>query len=543
MSRSSSGIACRLASTALLLSLLVGCASAPDRRGIEPSFAVEPARDSLLGQAARPHIETQTDQSLSGVYLLGNSAEALASRLMMINSAEKSLDLQTYIYRKDGSGTLTTSALRRAADKGVRIRLLLDDLEAPRQAYPLQTLDAHPNIEVRLYNPFYAGGGRWLQFIMDYDRLNHRMHNKAMIADNMLAIVGGRNIGDEYFDANQGGNFGDLDVLLAGPAVSEVSHSFDRYWNAAVTYPLNRLTPTAASGTPAAQRRNPDNSTHSSSPQDSISRDTSLLHNADYRQALRDTQILERMQTRQLPWIWAPVQVWSDPPVFSSLQTTDVTTHPASKNPAGLNEAPTGVLEHLRTLFLNAEEELLLVSPYFIPLEEGMQLLAAKAAAGVNIHLITNSLAATDAVATHGAYADYRRPLLTHDGIAIFEVKAAPELDPKSWSLSSTSGLHAKTFIVDKRWVFIGSFNLDPRSARLNTELGVLIDSPALAQRMEKQIREQLGDIAYQVKIEDGDLQWTDLQTGEQYRSDPDASLWRHFLSNFFSLLPIDEQL
>lgn len=503
----------------LISLLLTGCASAPDRQGIQPSFALEPATQSVLGKAVEKQFANPDHPAeKSAAHLLSEGTSALSNRLMLIDKAEQSLDLQYYLFHHDTTGILTTWSLLQAADRGVRIRLLVDDLEPRLDDYPLKTLNAHPNIEVRIYNPFYSRGGRWIQLLADFDRLNHRMHNKALIADNLLAIVGGRNIGDEYFDANQWLNFGDLDVMLMGSAVAEISSSFDDYWNSAVVYPLGLLSPQPANGD--AQK----------ALQMALKKSLDQLSSNTYLDALEATAPLKAMQQQQLKLFWAPIQVWADNP----LQTP-----PLQSN---VNTSTDEVLQRLLTLFKGANKELFLVSPYFVPLDKGTQLLAHKSQQGVKVTVITNALESTDVVATHAGYSNYRRALL-NSGIKIYEVKSLTAEKPKSWSLSSTSSLHAKVFIVDNRWVFIGSFNLDPRSARLNTELGVLIDSPPLAEQLKKGIQDRLHLAAYQVEVVDKKLRWTDLEDGSLYASDPNASLWRRLLSTLISLLPVEEQL
>ncbi len=509
-------------SLSLLILLLSGCASAPDRSSIQPSHSLPPPDSGALVATAASTLTATKHSDQSSLYLLQEGANALASRLTLIENAERSLDLQYYIYQHDTTGAITSWGLLRAAERGVRVRLLLDDLGYRQQDYPLTVLNAHPNIEVRLYNPFYWRSLRWLQMLGDFDRLNHRMHNKALIADSSFAVIGGRNIGDKYFGANQNLNFGDMDVLLAGPSVTQARQSFDDYWNSSATFPLGLLNSHRI--TPKEQRQLSDD----------LQASFIKISSTDYKEQLTSLPLLERLQQRQLAVYHAPVDIWSDHSEFTSLATSDSKT--ADK------ESPTRVYERLLTLFNQAQKELFLVSPYFVPGEKGTQRLVDKARSGVSIQVVTNSLAATDVVAVYGGYSQYREALL-RGGIKLYEIKLSPNVEPKSWSLSSNSAVHAKVFIVDNRWVFIGSFNLDPRSAFINTELGVVIDSPELATRLKADMSGNLDKTAYQLSWQNQQIQWTDMHTQQVYYNDPKAGFWREFMAGFFELLPIESQL
>lgn len=499
---------------------ILGCATAPDRQMIQSSYALPPADNSPLAEAAK--VNLSTDPALSSVHLLVEGTSALAGRLMVIENAESSLDLQYYLYHHDTTGIITTWALLQAADRGVKVRLLLDDLETRENDYPLLTLNAHPNIEVRMYNPFFTRSNRWWQMLTSLERLNHRMHNKSLIGDGAWAIVGGRNIGDQYFGANQTVNFGDLDVLMAGPAVAQVSDSFDSYWNSAATYPLELLNNTPSSEADLQHLL------------EEMDASLSLISDNQYLEALTETSMLQQLQQQALTMHKAPVEFWSDFPEYRGLDLGENST----------DEGPTRVLNQLLTLFEQAEEELYIVSPYFVPRDRGLELFTRKASSGVQVRIITNTLAATDVVAVHSGYSPYRKDLL-RAGVELFEIKDNPNIKKRSWSLSSQSSLHAKTFIVDNRWVFIGSFNLDPRSAIHNTELGVLIDSPALAKVLKEGMDEKLQEVAYQVSLqaEDEQLRWTDLEDQSQLDEEPNAGFWRQFMASLLRLLPIEHQL
>lgn len=583
-----------------VLSRMIGLA-APERTAVDPEYAIAPPDFGVLADLVGSLGVVSGDND-SGVHLLGAGVPAFAARLALIESAEHSLDVQYYLFHHDETGTLLAWSLWQAAERGVRVRLLLDDMERRVADFPLVVLDAHPNIEVRLYNPFFRRNWRALQLLTQFQRLNHRMHNKSLTADNLLTIVGGRNLGDEYFEINQHVNFGDLDVLAVGPVVTEVSRAFDGYWNADQVYPLRALRPEPQLYD-SQQRQKHE---HQRALQALAGRVEKLLQ-YQYFQTVTGRQWLERLFNNQLPLIWAPTQVWFDVPDFSvsrlsrlqarrlgisnrhtyrrysgrkkvairktgrgpadeqrldkrlsaavardsvarniiarnnTAQTNAVETNTAADIPSQPSSGQF-VIEHLLALFAGAQEELFLVSPYCVTREAGTELLVGKAQQGVKVSIVTNSLAATDILAVHAGYSNYRKALL-RGGVSLYEVKAAPDIQRRSWSLSSMSSLHAKTFIVDRRWVFIGSFNLDPRSAWINTETGLLIDSPQLAEDMLSETESLLEQIAYRVELDRSRLCWLDLADQRRYCREPGSRFWRRLSAGLISLLPLESQL
>lgn len=507
----------RLLCLGAVLASLWGCASAPDRSQVQQQLS-KPAPDvGPLADAEKAlRQRAGAGSGDTGVHLLSEGTEAFASRLALVANATQTLDVQYYLFHQDDTGNILSWALWRAAERGVRVRLLLDDMEKRPRDFPLTYLDAHPNIEVRMYNPFYWRGARAWQMATDFGRLNHRMHNKSLTADNIATIVGGRNVGDEYFAANQVVNFGDMDALLFGPAVIEVSNQFDDYWNSDLVYPLAVLN---QEGNSTEDKQRADASVETA---------LSRLESSAYSDALAEAEIDEKIKNGSLPMIWAPVKIWSDTPDLAAMDAKD--------SGDGL------VINRLLQMFSSAETELFLISPYFVPRDKGTELLTRKAEEGLSVTVITNALAATDVVAVHSGYAKKRDDLL-QAGVNVYEVKARPNVDPKAWSISSSSSLHAKTFVIDKRWVFVGSFNLDPRSAWLNSEMGVLIDSPELAQRVLQGVDSLLQNIAYQVTWQDDDIVWLDTYSGETYDSEPNASWWRRAMASVLKLMPVESQL
>lgn len=500
-----------------LLIGMTGCVFRPSREGIAVSHALSVQGDAALAQVVgKMQAAGGVDHAASGVHLLEDGPDAFAARISAVRLAQKSIDVQYYLYHQDATGIVFSGLLWEAADRGVRVRLLVDDLEKREGDYPLTVLDAHPNIEVRLYNPFYRRQGRWWQMATSFLRLNHRMHNKSLTVDNRLAIVGGRNLGDEYFAANQEVNFRDLDVLAVGPVVRDVSAQFDEYWNSALAFPLAALK--------ISKARRADAERVKQAFVDSLK----TLHESSYLKALKDTRLDELIRDGALPMIWAPMELWSDKPSLTTMR-------------AGGGDGRL-VVDHLVTLFRGAKKDLYIESPYFVPERAGTAILTGAAGKGVEVVVVTNSLASNDVVAAHSGYAKRRRALL-EGGVKLFETKDDPNIKPRIWSLSSRTSLHAKAFVVDTRWVFIGSFNLDPRSAWINTEMGVVIDSPALAQSMIKGVKAGLDQGTYQVVLEKGEMVWKDRETGASFHTDPGASWGRRFLAGVLRCLPLDSQL
>jgi putative cardiolipin synthase len=437
--------------------LLAACSSLPSLQGRTESTALTDTRDTRLGQVLEPLTAAHPGQS--AIYPLQNARDAFAARAHLAQVAERSLDVQYYIWHKDMTGTLLLDALRAAADRGVRVRLLLDDNNTSGLDPVLAALDAHPNIEVRLFNPFVPRSPRVLGYLTDFHRANRRMHNKSYTADNQVTIIGGRNVGDEYFGATSGVLFSDLDVMAAGPVVRAVSDDFDLYWKSLSSYPVSLLLPPGeakALDDLAAERQ--------AAPQQQAL--------AEYTGALRESPFVRQLTQARLPLEWAVTRMVSDDPA------------------KGLGRAAPDSLvrEKLRAIIGEPVSSVSLVSPYFVPSEAGVEIFSDMAISGVDVEILTNSLEATDVVAVHAGYAK-RRGVLLEAGVKLYELRRlapglAKEREPFGMGSSSASSLHAKTFAVDQARVFVGSFNFDPRSAHLNTEMGFVIDSPALAQQV-----------------------------------------------------------
>ena len=504
---------------AMLLVAGARCASLPvsveriESRALADTAATRLGR--AVGSLAAAH------RGKTGVHALPVPRDAFAARVLLARTAERSLDLQYYIWHADTTGGLLAEALFQAADRGVRVRLLLDDANTKGHDAAIAALDAHPNIEVRLFHPFANRSMRLADFAVDFGRVNRRMHNKAFIADNQVAIVGGRNIGDEYFGAETPVVFTDLDALIAGTAVADVSAAFDAYWNSASAYPAASLLQPAAPGS-AAQIR--EAWTASQGPQAER-----------YVQALRETPLVRDLLAGKLALEWTNARVLHDDPAK--------VLHPPDRHDLHM-------LPRLEEALGNPIRELNLVSPYFVPTEDGTEAILAIARRGVATRVLTNSLAATDVAPVHAGYARYREALL-RGGVRLYELKPSAaegekeERERRGLSGSSGAALHAKTFGVDRSRIFIGSFNFDPRSARLNTEMGVLVESAALASRLSDSLDRELPRVAYEVVLAEGRLQWIERTDAGEVRHDaePGVSALRRLWVDFLSILPFEWML
>ena len=501
---------------------MTGCQTLPSLEGRTQSsfFSKEQVADTYFAQALAP-LEQQHGIDKSAIFPLIEADEAFAARMMLAKHAQRSLDVQYYIWRNDMTGTMLFEALHAAADRGVRVRLLLDDNNTNGSDPILMGLHAHENIEVRLFNPFMLRKPRWPGFITDLSRLNRRMHNKSFTADNSLTIIGGRNIGDEYFGATDDVLFADLDVLSAGAAVQDVSQDFDKYWHSQSSYPIDRVIPHTA-GLPLDELRQQAEFIAASPAAQ------------QYVESLRGSPFIAQLEQGKINFEWLNVRMVSDDP---------------SK---GLGQAaPESLLiQQFQDIIGDPEFDVELISPYFVPTEAGVEAFAWLVRKGVEVKVLTNSLDATDVSAVHAGYAKRRKALLK-SGVILYEMQRHPAQiktakRKKRFLGSSGSSLHAKTFSVDRKHVFIGSFNFDPRSANLNTELGFVIDSPRLAQRINQAFHDEIPAHAYQVKLtQSGRLYWLEQQHAgvQTHTAEPKSSVWRKTVVKLFSWLPIESLL
>ncbi len=501
----------------LALATLAACARLPERPELPPQTAIAPRDvgplDERVGQAEARH------PGESAFRLVSEGTEAFVIRAHTAHLAARSIDVQTYIWHADLTGRFLANELLDAADRGVRVRLLVDDLDARNNNYGFAALDAHPNIEVRMFNPLASRQGTIsmaFEFLAGMKHLNRRMHNKSWIVDNRIAVAGGRNLGDEYFGAGEEVNFVDLDFAMIGPVVRDVSASFDRFWNSEHTWPVSLLSPEGATE-PALTKVRP-----------LLQEAANESRDSRYARMLAGDPAAQRLLAGDWPMTWtARYEFVSDRP---------------DKLDRAAEVGSSGVAQGLAPLFLEERESLSIISPYFVPGEGGTERLVSQQEAGSTVRIVTNSLAANDVAAVHGGYSRYREKLL-QGGVELWELK--PQRDgavESSLFGSSGASLHTKAITADGEVLFVGSFNLDPRSVSLNTEQGVIVHDPGLAAQLESLFsRMASGSRSWRVTLQDGQLGWSD-ELGD-YDKEPDASGWRRFQAWLARVLPIESQL
>jgi cardiolipin synthase C len=502
----------------LVAALLYGCASLPPLELRSVSHSLEAPADSPLRAAIDPR--TAAHAGLSGIYPLKDGPGALAARVTLIDAAVSSIDVQYYIWHDDMTGRFMFDALQRAAARGVRVRLLLDDLTTRGGLDRiLAALSSRPNVEVRLFNPFKQRTFRAFGFVTDFRRLDRRMHNKSLTVDGVATIVGGRNVADEYFQAGDSLGYIDLDVLAVGAVVKEVSQSFDEFWRSDSAYPVSFLIKSAQ----AADLARLASSGESARSEPGAAR---------YITAVRDSRLARDLAAGQLPLEWA-------------------VTHLVVDDPAkGLGKSAKGdelLAQFEQKVQHQVSDEFLVMSPFFVPRAIGREMLTDLAARGVKVRVLTNGAESTDVDPACAAYRTYRKDLLKA-GVELFELKRQDGHEQPEQSASARVSLHAKTFGIDRAQVFVGSFNFDPRSANLNTEIGLVIDSPVLASALSQSFQDIVPLIAYQVELDpSGKLLWLDRrgsgQEAVRLTDEPGAGFMRRTWLAFLSILPIEGKL
>ena len=483
----------------------------PERRS---SYRYADTRNTALG--AMSALVSETGPMRSGVYRLKSGREALGARLALIDAAEISIDIQSYLIRYDIAGNLLSQRLIAAARRGVRVRLLMDDALTPGSDDGLTVLDGHEGIEVRVFNPFPRYRSRLLSFLLNFNLLNRRMHNKSFTVDNAVTIVGGRNIADEYYQTSETDEFLDEDLLATGEVVDAVGESFDEYWNAREACPVHFLRP----GLPEAEA------------EAVIQNGVSLLSEPRTQQYIASLDVNFAMQlvNGDIPIDKAHAEaIYDEPAKIRSLVGTR-----ASRTIIFLHQLVSG-----------AENEVIIVSPYFVPRRQGVDFLSTLVQKGVRVVVITNSLASTNHSSVHAVYARYRKRLL-RQGIELYELSSQ---HPEAGSIPDGARkltLHSKVAIVDRRAAFVGSFNLDPRSVFLNTENGLAIECAELAGEMAGAIMQAIPSLGYRLSLtERSRLNWS--REGEDarlvYRTEPETRFARRWLARLMGLLPIESQM
>ena len=520
----------------LIVAVLSGCASLPpgsDFPKIASSALPHPEQTRLgrqLESAVREH------QGNSGFRIIPVGADGFLTRMQMINAAERTLDLQYFIFRGDNTGKLLTGAVLHAADRGVRVRLLIDDGETMAGDDQITALEAHPSIEIRIFNPFAYRGHvlafRAIEFMFNASRLDYRMHNKLMVVDNVIALVGGRNIGDQYFQIDPESQFADDDVFVAGPVAQQLSATYDEYWNSALSIPTEALSGGKLSHRELTEQRE---ELHEQSQQ-------FKANGVDYVTRVVSGEPFNGIVSGRLPLIWAHAQLICDSPDKKSVE----------------NGAMVGRLMHraVATATMAVQSELLMVTPYLIPGDEGMQMFKALRQRNVRVRILTSSLESSSVLLAQAGYMGYRVPLL-EEGVELYEVRSLLGNSRGSGQTAAISrygnySLHAKLFVFDRQRVFLGSMNFDQRSMHLNTEIGVIIDSPELAQQVATRFDAMVQPAnSYMLALQPNEtgrsrsLVWRTQEDGKavEYKSEPARSNWQRFKANVLSLLPFDREL
>ncbi len=530
-----------LRSSAMLLAggvvlVLAGCASLPPGSDYPKtaSTALVRPEQSRIGQqlAAGKALHPGT----SGFKLLPVGIDSFLLRMEMAQAATRTLDVEYFLIQSDDTGQLLIEALLEAADRGVRVRVLLDDAGSFGRDAQIRTLAGYPNVELRLFNPFaYRGAVDFLhvaEYAGDAGRLNYRMHNKLIVVDNEIGIVGGRNVGDEYFQGGRDFEFGDYDVITAGPIVNQVSKSFDAFWNSPMAIPIEAL----AEGKPSAEDLVAYRGVLATHHAKMIEAD------APYMRRLTAGEPLAAMLSGQSSLVWAKAEVVYDSPEKAKVEDGE--------------QGGRLLRKRLGEVAKQVKTELIIVSPYLVPGPGGMKFLGDLRERDVKVRILTNSLASTDMSIVHSGYQAYRVPLLEM-GVELYEVRPIPgaPIDERHQLKSPSSGryaLHAKVFVFDRERVFVGSMNLDQRSLHINTEIGLIIDSPELA----RQIAARFAEIAqptnsYVLLLDKPDgigrrnVMWQTLEDGKpvEYHTEPAVTFWQRLKVDMYSFLPLDELL
>ncbi len=471
----------------LTLWVLAGCATLPKNFERPESYAFTDTKDTRIGKAQ--HHEMTAHPGQSGFLLLGSGLDAFVARAVLAMSAERSIDAQYYLFHNDLTGKLLIYHLLKAADRGIRVRLLVDDMDLAGRDLGAAALDNHPNMEVRIFNPFSRKTGRGIQFVTRIGSVTRRMHNKSFTVDNQATIVGGRNIGNEYFEADPDLAFSDLDVLAVGPVAQKVSASFDRYWNSELAYPASVLTRKTPSPEEIEHKRQ--------------ELDEYVLKQVDspYLRALQNSTLANNLRQNNVRFSWGDAEVVYDQPekILKDFSQTEYHLSP-----------------NLKPYLEGVGKELIIFSPYFVPGKEGVTFLSQLSERGVRVRILTNSLSSTDVGIVHSGYAKYRKDLL-RAGVELYEMNKKigrkERKEKKGEKGKSKASLHAKSFVFDRKQVFIGSLNLDPRAVLHNTEIGIVLSSAEIAKGMGDWFDRNIETIAFRLKLHQdkngsGQIRW-----------------------------------
>lgn len=488
-----------------------GCASVALDVPKSYSEAIATTTDTEYGGYAAEWKELHGEQS--GFYPLADGMDALGARLEMAEKAQNSIDLQYFLMSDDESGLVISDALLRAADRGVRIRFLLDDIFTTAPDSRLQLLNQHPNIEVRLFNPVSRRGSYYLNFASHFRQANRRMHNKSFTVDNAVSIVGGRNLADEYFDLNKTSTFSDFDMLAMGSIVNDISSGFDQFWNSILAIPIEELSDNVvmteeefAVAEKAFEAKNAGD------------------YDDLYQRALA-SPLLQNIQSGEAPLYVADARLLMDDP---------------DKLVNRVSPLYDRLITELGVVLGNAKEEILFINPYYVPEDSGVEFARTLVNSGIRVAVLTNSLAANNHVAVFSAYSKYRKPVLDA-GVELYEIRANAGKEVSEPGSPDKLTLHTKLILIDRRYLFVGSLNLDPRSFQINSEMGVLIDSAELVSVMTDGIWQQIPDVAYRVtQNEAGKLEWRGQIDGVNVveTKEPLTGGWLRFKAWFSKIAP-----
>ncbi len=522
---------------AVSLAVLTACSSLPTDYEEQPSYVATDTNQTTLGKKAHELLGENSDQSM--MYLVNEGTDAFFARMLLISQAERSVDAQYYVWHADLIGKLLFNEVILAADRGVRVRMLLDDINIDQEIESiLYAMDQHRNIDVHLFNPFANRDMRIVDFVTNASRVNRRMHNKSITVDNQVTVVGGRNIGNEYFSADESSNFADIDVMSIGPVVTDVEKQFDIYWNSKVVIPVKAFEQNQATAADLEKLKI------------ELAAFKAAQQNSKYALDIQDSEMYQR-------WKNASAKADSEKTFRGNVKVI----YDDPEKSLGKSDKEIVYLKSLMAPYLErATKSFELISPYFVPGDQGTEYLVGLVKKGIKVRVITNSLSSTDGIMAQSGYARHRIELLK-GGVELYELKTDTKTKA-SRSLrrgaKAKSGLHAKTYIFDREEVFIGSFNFDQRSANINTEVGIIYEVPEMAQLIAKSAFDTaVNEYTYRVElviehekvdgidVEQEKVVWVETKDDKEYRytTEPETSGWRRFNEDVYSILPIESEL
>jgi len=493
----------------VLIQLTIGCATVPHDLPKSSTTYIAETGETHFGRLAKEWAGTHDGKS--GFLPIGQGMDALGARLYVLEKADNSVDLQYFLMKDDTAGKVMLHALVKAADRGVRIRFLLDDVFTTAPDQNLLLINQHPNIEVRLFNPISRRGFRALNFVGNFRRANRRMHNKSFTADNAISIVGGRNIADEYFQLKETSVFADFDVLALGPVVSEISSSFDDFWNHKLAIPIEQLSEDLAANALEEKRKQ-------------VGEEINAIYSGIYKGAL-ESQFFKDIESGAQPLLAADARVMVDSPE-------------KLVNSVGIEHM--ALARDLRDVIAEATKEVMFISPYYVPRKNGVEFVRELVKSNIKVIVITNSLASNNHVPVHSAYSRYRKDVV-RAGVELFETRADAGRFTQNTDGPEEFTLHTKLVLIDRRYLFVGSLNLDPRSIDINAEMGLLIDSKEMAGAISDAVKTALPKITYEIVLNDKDkLEWhgvvDDIETIET--KEPQTGAWLRFKAWFMKIAP-----